>query len=409
MTSRERVRKALSHQEPDMIPIDFGAMRSTGINAIAYNKLKGHLGIGEDPTRVYDVFQQLAEPGTGVLERMRGDVVQIHRLRTSFNIRNDKWKAWKLNDGSDCMVPLDFSPVQNSKGDLEILDGDSVIARMPKGGYYFDQVIHPYENAGSISDIDAIPLEEITDEELQFLRDQAGRLYKETEYALLGAFGGNIFEAGQMDWGYEKYFMQLALEPELMHYYHNRLAQNHLKNLRRYLDAIGEYLDVIQFGDDLGTQETSQISVEMYREMIKPYHKLQYEYVHKSNPSLKVFLHSCGSIYNLIPDLIDAGVDILNPVQLSAKNMDPVKLKNEFGKKLTFWGGGCNMQTTGTFGTLDEIEKEVGELTRIFAPGGGFVFTQIHNIQANISPEKVVRIYDTAAALREYPGFDGKN
>ena len=139
----------------------------------------------------------------------------------------------------------------------------------------------------------------------------------------------------------------------------------------------------------------------MYREIIKPYQSRQYQYVRNNYPNVKVFLHSCGSIYDLIPDLIDAGVEILNPVQLSARKMDPVKLKKEFGKHLTFWGGGINTQTTLTFGTIEEIRREVEELMHIFAPGGGFVFTQVHNIQANIEPEKVVEVYKTANSLRD--------
>jgi len=402
ITSRERVRMALRHEEADMVPVDFGAMRSTGINILAYNRLISYLSIKDDKARLYDIFQQLAEPGKEILRRFQGDVVQIHRLRTSFGIRNDKWKEWTLPDGSDCLVPYDFSPVRNAKNELEIIDNGKLIARMPEGGYYFDQVIHPYEKVVSKEDIDRIPLDPITDEELDFLRAQAAKAYNETEYALLGAFGGNVFEAGQLDWGYDRYFAELALDPELIHYYNDQLTKNHIRNLNRYLDAVGEYLDVIQFGDDLGTQENTQISPEMYREMIKPYHKAQFDVVHNRCPGIKVFLHSCGSILDLIPDLIDAGVEVLNPVQLSAKKMDPVILKKEFGKYLTFWGGGCNMQTTGTFGSIEDIAREAEELIGIFKPGGGFVFTQVHNIQANIGPEKIVTIYDTAAKFRGY-------
>ncbi len=166
--------------------------------------------------------------------------------------------------------------------------------------------------------------------------------------------------------------------------------------MEKYLNAVGEYIDVIQFGDDLGTQENTQISIQMYRDMIKPYHTRLYQYVRNNFPNVKVFLHSCGAIYDLIPDLIDAGVEILNPVQLSARNMDPIKLKREFGNHLTFWGGGCDTQTTLTFGSLEDIRNEVEELIGIFAPGGGFVFTQVHNIQADISPEKIMELYNTA-------------
>lgn len=403
MTSRERVRMALRHKEPDKIPIDFGGMRSTGISAMGYNKLKKYLGITGGETKLYDVLQQLAEPELDVLKIMGGDVVQLHRLEPAFGIKIDKWKPGKLPDGSDCMQPYDFSPVTDEKGNLEVKIGDTVYGRMPKGGYYFDMVYHGYENVQTKEDMEAIPLPVITDEELEYLRKEAKRLYETTDYAILGAFGGNIFETGQFDWGYERYYTELALNPDLMHHYHQRLADAWVVALERYLGAVGEYIDVIQFGDDLGTQVNSQISVDMYREMIKPYHKVQYQFVKKNYPDVKVFLHCCGAISKLIPDLIDAGVEVLNPVQLSASGMDPVQLKKEYGNDLTFWGAGCNTQTTATFGSIEDIREEVEKYIKIFAPGGGFVFTQIHNLQVNVTPEKMMAIYDTAKKLRDYP------
>lgn len=402
LTSRERVRLALEHKEADMVPIDFGAMRSTGISAIAYNKLKEYLNIKDGATKLYDVFQQLAEPEESILKRFKADVVQLHRYEPAFGINILKWKEGTLQDGSKCLVPYDFNPVKNEDGSLDVVVDGVPIARMPKDGYYFDVIRHPYKDCTTIEDIDKIPVNEISDVEIEYLKKEAKRLYEETDYAILACFGGNIFEAGQTDWGYETFFIQLALNPDLMHYYFERLTQAYLRDLEKYLGAVGEYIDVIQFGDDLGTQINAQISVDMYREMIKPYHKRIYEYVRNNYPKVKVFLHSCGAISSLIPDLIDAGVEVLNPVQLSASNMDAATLKREYGKHLTFWGGGVSTQTTVTFGTVEDIKKEVEELMGIFAPGGGFVFTQVHNIQANISPEKVVAIYDTANKFRDY-------
>ena len=196
--------------------------------------------------------------------------------------------------------------------------------------------------------------------------------------------------------------MNLACDPGLMRYYHERICRNHLENLKKYLHAVGDYIDVIQFGDDLGTQETTQISVAMYREMIKPYHKELFGYVRKNYPHVKVFLHSCGAISPLIPDLIDAGVEVLNPVQLSARNMDAATLKAEYGRDLTFWGAGISTQTTLPFGSLREIEEEVTKNIEIFSRGGGYVFTQIHNIQAGTDPEKIVAVYDLANRLRHF-------
>jgi uroporphyrinogen decarboxylase len=237
---------------------------------------------------------------------------------------------------------------------------------------------------------------------LEYLQRQAEELYTTTDYGILGAFGGGVFEVGQGDFGFETYFYNLAMEPKLIHYYNERLCTAHLHDLKKYLAAVGEYIDVIQFGDDLGMQTSLQISVEMYREMIKPYQSELYSYVKKNYPHVKVFLHSCGAIVPLLPDLIDVGVEVINPVQLSAAGMDGRMLKREFGEALTFWGGGVSTQTTLVTGTAEEVANSVKENMQIFAPGGGFVFTQDHNIQADIPPEKVMAIYGTAVGCRSY-------
>jgi uroporphyrinogen decarboxylase len=402
MTSRERIIETLNHRETDILPIDFGAMRSTGINAIAYNNLKKYLGITGKPAKIYDIFQQLAEPELKIVDRLGGDVVQAHRLAPAWGIKIDAWKPGKLQDGSECIVPEGYNPVKNEQGDFEIRDHKgTVISKMPQDGYYFDQVIHPYENVETEDDIDRIPIPEITDEELSFLEQEVKNLYENTDKAILISFGGNILEAGQINWGYEKFFTDLAVNPDLVHYWLNKLTDAYMRDLKKFMAAVGKYVNVIQFGDDLGTQEAPQISPNMYREMIKPYHARQYQYIRNNYPDVKVFLHSCGAIFDLIPDLIDAGVEILNPVQISAKGMDPVKLKKEFGKNLTFWGGGANMQYTVNMGTTEQIKKEVRELIEIFSPGGGYVFNQVHNIQTNVTPEKIMAIYETALEYRK--------
>lgn len=401
MDSRERIRSALSHQEPDKLPIDFGGMRSTGIQAVAYNKLLAYLGLDNEETRLYDVFQQLAEPSERVVDLMHGDVLQVHRLCPAFGIDILSWKEGILPDGSPCMVPSGFSPVKNEKGGLDILSAEGErIATMPEGSLYFDQVIHPCAGAGSVADINSVPLPGVTEEEISFVQKQAKTIREKSDKALLFAFGGNILEAGQLDFGYEEFYMNLALEKKLMHYYFDRLAEYYIASLDALIPPMAEDIDLIQVGDDLGTQVALQISVEMYREMIKPYHQKIYRYARDKWPDLKIFLHSCGAIAELIPDLIDAGVEVLNPVQISAKGMDPAFLKREYGRDITFWGGGADMQQTVVNGTIKDIKDEVRRLIDTFTGGGGFVFTQVHNIQANVSPERIMAIYETAAEYR---------
>jgi len=400
MNPRQRILAALAHKEPDCLPIDFGGMRSTGINTLAYVRLKKHLGIKTGQVRVYDLFQQLAEPEETVLKRMGGDVLQLHRLAPSFGIPIDEWKESSLADGSPCLVPAGFDPVRLPNNDLGIFKGDTLIAKMPAKGYYFDLVNFPYAGCRSKQDIDRIPLMEISSRELDFLAANARSLFEKTDYALLGAFGGNILEAGQSAFGFEKFMYMMAAEPDLVHHFFQKLTEAYLRDLEKYLAAVGRYLQVVQMGDDLGMQNGPQISRAMYREMVKPYHQALYQYIRKHSQAA-VFLHCCGGVYELLPDLIEAGVQVLNPVQISARGMDPARLKKEFGKDLVFWGGGANMQQTVPSGTLEQIREETKRLIEIFAPGGGYVFTQVHNIQADVPPEKIMAIYDTALEFRK--------
>ena len=403
MNSRERILAAINHEQPDKLAIDFGGMRSTGISAIAYNNLKKKLGLPLETTKLYDIFQQLAEPEPEVVDRFGGDVVQIHRLYPAFGIAIDKWKPWKLQDGSPCLAPEGYNPVQNKNGDMDIIDEKTgaVIARMPKDGLYFDLVTRylseiDYDDA----ELDRIMQPAVmTDKELDFIQAECVEARK-TSKATLFAFGGNIFEAGQSEFGYERFYCDLATEKEFMHHYFNKLTDDYITQLERLFGRVGQDIDIIQFGDDLGTQINPQISPEMYCEMIQPYHARMYGYVHKNFPNTKVFLHSCGAISALIPHLIEAGVEILNPVQITARDMDPLMLKCEFGRKLTFWGGGARMQTTAENGSVQDLYNEARELIDIFSPGGGYVFNQVHNILASVQPEKVIAIYQAALDAR---------
>ena len=399
MTHRERILCTLSHEEPDKMAIDFGGMRSTGITAVAYNNLRKYLGLSIKNTRVYDLFQQLAEPELDILERFGGDVLQLHRYCPSFGIPIDRWRPDELSDGSPCLVPQDFHPVRREDGALEVVDGDKVIARMPGGGYWYDQVYHPLAEAKSPEDIDAHDFGLISDAEQDYLERESKRLFEKTDFAILGEFGGNLLEGGHADFGYQRFMELLVIEPDLVEYYLDKMVENYLKNLQTYLDLVGDRIQIVQFGDDLGTQEALQISPRMYKQFFKPRHEKLFRFV-KENSNASVFFHSCGEIYELIPDLIEIGVDILNPVQISAPKMQPEKLKKEFGDKLTFWGGGCDTQTVLPRASIDEIRKHVGENIRVFSKGGGFVFNQVHNIQQDIAPERIVAMYETAVAMR---------
>jgi uroporphyrinogen decarboxylase len=393
MRSRERVLAAIQHHEPDRVPIDLGAMASTGIHAVAYNKLKAHLGIEEGQTRVYDTMQQLAAIERPILDRFHVDVVS---LEDSLRADPADWKPWTLPDGSDAAVPHGFNPESDGAGGYVVRNSrGTVLSRAPKGCFFFEPSYHPLAHLKSASELEDWRPPTFSAQHLDALRERARFLYEETDYAILGGFGGNILETAQFLRGWEQFMLDLAADPEFAHALLERLAEWHLANLKLYLQAVGDHIQIVQMGDDLGTQAATQLSPEMYREFVKPCHQAIYQYV-RQHSKLAVFLHSCGSIYKLIPDLIEAGVQILNPVQTSAAHMDPRRLKDEFGDQLTFWGGGCDTQTVLPTATAEEVREHVRERMEIFKPGGGFVFNQIHNVQPNVPPENVVAMLDAA-------------
>ncbi len=393
MTSRKRVLMALNHQEPDRVPIDFGGMRSTGIMAIAYNHLKNKLKIFDGSVDVYDIGQQLAIVEESVLQRFSVDVVPLE-----FGTLGP-WQPYELPDGTPARIPAHFITSQNEEGDLLLLDNTGrTVSRMPAGGLYFDTVYYPLAEATTVSELLAAAsnLQTPSDGNLTKLSAQAQLLYEKTDYAIMGAFGGNILEAGQMLRGWEQFMLDLAAGDKFLETFLELLTEMHMQSLVQYLEAVGPYIQIIQMGDDLGTQAGPQISPRMYKRWIKPYQARIYRYVREHYPHILVFLHSCGGIYPFIPDLIDSGVQVLNPVQFTAKGMDSKRLKNEFGRDLTFWGGGCDTQHVLPTGTPEDVSAMVREQMDIFAPGGGFVFNQVHNIQADVPPENVIALFDTA-------------
>ena len=394
MTSRERVLTTLNHKEPDRIPIDFGAMRSTGIMAVEYNRLKAHLGHHQGETFVYDLMQQLAEPEPWILKLFSADVEQLHRLRPAFGYSILNKRAGVLPDGSPCIYPADFQPQPYKEGEALFAYGQPFAYR-PESSYVFYAMVHPLSGARDTGEIDQFTFPTIDDDEFQYLSWRSKQLRESTDRAILGAFGGNVIESGQFDFGYDEFLMLMATEPLLVHHYFDRLTEHWIQCLDRYIEAVGDNIDIIQVGDDLGTQHAPVISPKMYREMVKPYHQRIYQHI-KAKSKYHVFLHTCGAISELIPDLIEAGVDILNPVQTSAEGMAPESLKRSFGNDVVFWGGGCETQTTLFQGTPQDVKREAKERLAIFGAGGGYVFTQIHNILVGVPPENVVALYEAA-------------
>lgn len=405
MSPRERVVVALNHEEPDRVPIDLGAMPSTGITALAYARLKRYLGLKGGRIRVYDVGQQLAEPEKEILNLFHVDVIDLGRSLESSAPDKRVWKRWKLPDGTPCEIPSWFNPQPDGSGGWIVKDSAGrVVMKMPKNGLYFDPVYHPLEKARTQSDIhdynwDAHKASDIF---FEAVRDRAEFLYKNTEYAIMAYGAGSMHEWAQGLRGWSNWLLDLTMRKSIASAMLEHMIDVLMHNLRKYLDAVKDYVQIIGFGDDLGVQTGPQISPKIYREMLKPYHQQLFQYV-KRRSKLFVFLHSCGSIYPLIPDLIDAGVDILNPVQISARNMDPERLKREFGDQVVFWGGGVDTQHILPFSKPSEVASQVRKNISIFAPSGGYVFNQVHNIQAKVPPENIITMFKAAYSYGKYP------
>jgi len=399
MNSRQRVLKALGHQEPDRVPIDLGGMRSTGIMGLAYNQLKRYWGMEDGYTRIYDVGQQLARVEPQVLERIGADVIPVSHIISSLK----RWKPWRLPDGSSCEVPEDFDPERLEDGSLILRDETGrIVSRMPPDGLYFDGVYHPLADASSISDIKTYQFyAPIPDEELDALEHDARSAYETTDYAVMLGSAGGIYEAAQRLRGWDVFLMDLVGDPRFAGYLLDSMLEANIQRLEQILPRVRDFVQIVQVGDDLGAQDGPQISPEVYRKMVKPRHAKLYAFI-KENCDAHLFIHTCGSVYKLIPDLIEAGVEVLNPVQVAARDMDTARLKREFGDEITFWGGGCDTQRVLPFGTPQEVRDEVKRRIGDLAPGGGFVFNQVHNIQAGVPPENIEAMFDAALEFGSY-------
>ncbi len=394
MNSRQRVLLAVNHQQPDRVPIDFGGTRQSGIAASTYHRLKQRLGI-DTPTRVYDVYQMLAEIEQPLLDRFGADVVGLNRPVVALGIRNERFKPWQLPDGTPVEVPGGFSPETEPSGDLLLRHPDGrPMARMPKDGYYFDR-LDQFPGAAH-ADPETLDVPMLGDEECDHLHAEAEALFENTDRAIIAAMGPpyELF-FGLGTGGFQEWMITLATEPDYVHALNERLVEAWLENLRRFHAAVGDRVQILQFNDDLGTQEAPFLSLGMFRELIMPYYKQGLDWVH-SNTAMKVFMHNDGAIFDFVPTLIEMGVDILNPVQTTARGMDPTKLKEQFGDRLVFWGAACDCQSTLAFGTPEQVAREVQQTLEVLSPGGGYILASVHNIQANVPPENVIAMFDAA-------------
>jgi uroporphyrinogen decarboxylase len=395
MNSRERIIAAINHQPVDRVPIDFGGTRQSGISVWAYENLRERLGLrtGNLP-RIFDVYQMLAEIEQDVAERFGSDCVALNRPAVAFGIHNENWKPYTFPDGLCAEVPGAFHPESDGNGGLVLKRNGQDIAAMPRAGFYFDR-FEKYPGAAH-PDLTQWRAPRVDDATLEHYHREAEALFTQTDKAIVAAFGPpyELFNGiGQGD--FEEWMMTFASEPEYVDELYAEIVDAWIENLRGFHAAVGDRVQVVQICDDFGTQNAPFLSVNMFRDRLLPAYKRGLDWIH-ANTSWKVLLHSDGAIVPLLPSIIEMGVDILNPVQTSATGMDPERLKSEFGGKIAFWGGSCDAQGTFAHGTPAEVAAETERNLAILAPGSGLVCATIHNIQANVAPDNIIALFDTA-------------
>jgi uroporphyrinogen decarboxylase len=395
LTSRERVLRAINHREPDRVPVDLGGLPQSGIAASTYHKLKQRLGL-HTPTRVTDLIDMLAEVEQPVRERLGVDVVRVLRPETNPGIgyRMENWKPWTLFDGTPVEVPGDFNPVLEPGGGYAMMRDGTPIARMIKDDSYFNRV---GRSAGAAHvDVEKFQPAPIGNRDLEFMQAQAEWLHGNTEYALVCSCGPqpSLF-TGLGGGDFAGWCMTLSTEPDYAHALLEKAVDAWIGNLKLVAAALGDKVQILHLTDDFGTHESLLLSARMFRSLIMPHYKRGLDWIHQ-NTQMKVLLHSNGAVFPLIPSLIEMGVDILHPVQITAKGMDPARLKETYGSQIVFWGGAVDCQRTLPLGTPEEVAREVETNVKILGAGGGYVCGAVHNIQPGVPAENVFALFDAA-------------
>ena len=408
MTPRERILKTCNFQEPDRVPIDIGGSQVSGLCIDHYCDLLRYLNIEELP-KVYEQFEMLARVEEPIRKRLRGDVISLENPSMRWGLHNKEWKKWRTFKGNEVLMPGDFNPVIDEKGALILNDANgNPIARMAKDTLYFEFACGT-EMSKEIVKMDPKKWKDsivlYTDEELKQIAAEAKNLHENTDFAVFGEFGRGGLGSNGLFAGHKvtDWFCILLTEREYADKILQVTAERAVENAKLYLEAVGDSIDIIFVsGTDFGTQRVEFFRPEIWHDLFLPRYKMVNDYIHK-NSRAKTFIHSCGSIYNIIEYIIAAGFDILNPVQVTAGNMDAARLKEKFGGRIVFWGGGVDTQTVLPFGTEDEVREQVKERIKIFAPGGGFVFNPTHCIQYGVPPKNLLAAADTAYEYGTYP------
>jgi len=417
MTSRERVLSALSHREPDRVPIDFGSTGVTGVHASCIARLRDYFGLEKRLVKVHEPYQMLGVLDEDLKKAMGVDVEGVSRPVTMFGYRNRDWKTWRMPDGLEVLVSEEFRVTTDANGDILIYPEGDLTAppsgRMPKDGFFFDAIVRqdPIVEEQLDPRDNLEEFQPITESDIEDLRQSVIEA-RETNRAVILNFGGTAFgDIALVPAPFLKYpkgirdvaewYVSTTSRRDYIHQIFTRQCEIAIENLKRVHQAIGAAVDAIFVcGTDFGTQTSAFCSVKTFRDLYLPYYSKLNQWIH-ANTQWKTFKHSCGSVDRFIPSFIEGGFDILNPVQCSATGMEASHLKSAYGDRITFWGGGIDTQQVLPFGTPEEVRRQVLERCGIFSQNGGYVFNTIHNVQARTPVQNIVAMLD---AVHEFNG-----
>lgn len=417
MNSKERVQKALNHQSPDRIPMDFGSTGVTGIHILVVEKLRQHFGLPSHPVKAIEPYQMLGEVDEDLKQALGIDTDSIGPKNNMFGISQEGWKEWKTHWGQEVLVPANFNLSHDDQGSAYIYpEGDTSVppsAKMPKDSYFFDAIIRqePIDEEKLKVEDNLQEFKEWTQEDIEYWQSQLP-LIKNSERAVIGNFGGTALgdialvpamflkhPKGIRD--IEEWYISTIIRSEYVKELFDRQSDIAVRNLEKAYQVIGNAIDVLFIcGTDFGTQDSTFCSTDTYREIWLPYYQKITQWIH-SNTNWKVFKHSCGAVESLLDLFIESGFDILNPVQINAAGMDSTLLKEKYGEKLTFWGGGVDTQHVLAFDSPAAVREQVLRQCEIFGKNGGFVFNTVHNIQANVPLENVLAMFSALAEFNE--------
>lgn len=417
MTGRERILKAVRHEQPDKIPIDFGGTMVTGMHVLCVEKLRDFFGLEKRLVKVCDPYQMLGELEEDLLDALHVDTVMLPPPSTLFGFPNENWKEFTAPWGQKLLVSEHFRTTQDTNGDLLIYPGGDLSAppsgRMPRDGYFFDTIIRqePIDEDHLDPEDNLEEFGPISDSDVEYYAREAERLAATGRAVCTSVAGTALGDIALVPAPFLKHpkgirdvaewYMSTTIRRDYVHQVFDRQTKIALKNLEKLYESVGDRMDVLFVcGTDFGTQNSQFCSTKTFEELWAPYYKRINGWV-RENTAWKTFKHCCGAAEPFMSLFSDCGFDIVNPVQCSAANMDPRHLKDSYGDRLTFWGGGVDTQRTLPFGTPAEVRREVLERCEIFAPGGGFVFNTIHNALANSPLENLVAMVD---AVKEFNG-----